>query len=146
MRPWLITPAERRLVLLLLALTLIGAAGKGLRRLNPEVVAWLEDGIEPGSPASPPVGPEVQAAPPGDAPAHPRTPDGGGVDPNRAGAEDLVALPGIGPVLAARIVADRAASGPFASPEDLLRVPGIGPATLSRIRDRLQFSPAAPDS
>lgn len=56
---------------------------------------------------------------------------------NRASAEELEALPGIGPVLAARIVAYREEHGPFRSVEDLLRIPGIGPATLERIREMI---------
>ncbi len=57
------------------------------------------------------------------------------LDINRASTEELEALPGIGPVLAARIIAYREEHGPFRSVEDLLRVPGIGPATLKRIRE-----------
>lgn len=55
------------------------------------------------------------------------------IDVNRAGAAELQMLPGIGPALAGRIVADRDANGPFASIEDLSRVPGVGPATVTRI-------------
>jgi competence protein ComEA len=43
-------------------------------------------------------------------------------------------LPGIGPELAQRIVADRQARGPFRRVEDLRRVRGIGPKTLERMR------------
>jgi competence protein ComEA len=57
------------------------------------------------------------------------------VDLNHASAEELQALPGIGPALAARILESRARDGPYRNPEDLLRVRGIGPATLERIRD-----------
>lgn len=51
-----------------------------------------------------------------------------------ASAADLEALPGIGPVRAAAIAADRARRGPFARVEELERVRGIGPATLARLR------------
>jgi len=54
------------------------------------------------------------------------------IDPNRADAETLEVLPGIGPSLAAAIVAGRA-SRPYASVAELRRVPGIGPVTLARI-------------
>jgi competence protein ComEA len=52
---------------------------------------------------------------------------------NRATAVDLEALPGIGPALARRIVADREARGPFATVQALDRVPGIGPALVARL-------------
>ena len=64
-----------------------------------------------------------------------RLPRRGRVDLNRASQEDLVALPGIGPALAARIESARE-KRPFTSTEDLLGVPGIGPATLERLRRR----------
>jgi competence protein ComEA len=60
------------------------------------------------------------------------------VDLNTADAAALESLPGVGPVLAARIVAYRDSAGPFASPEDLLRVRGVGQATLERFRDRVR--------
>ncbi|MGQ9780309.1 MAG: helix-hairpin-helix domain-containing protein, partial [Bacillota bacterium] len=56
---------------------------------------------------------------------------------NRASAAELEAVPGIGPTLAARIVAYRGANGPFASLEDLLNVEGIGEKTLARLRPYL---------
>jgi competence protein ComEA len=60
------------------------------------------------------------------------------LDVNRAGVEELQALPGIGPALARRIVESRAREGPFKGPEELLRVKGIGPATLNRFRALIQ--------
>jgi len=69
------------------------------------------------------------------------TGDGGGaagegecVDINTADAAALDKLPGIGPSTAAKIVADRTANGPFASPDDLGRVPGIGPKKLAQLK------------
>lgn len=59
----------------------------------------------------------------------------GSVHINTAAVSDLQALPGVGPVLAARIVAYREANGPFQVVEDLLGVPGIGEAKLAAIRD-----------
>jgi competence protein ComEA len=61
--------------------------------------------------------------------------DEGLISPNRADASQLEELPGVGPVLAERIVAHREANGPFQAVEDLLDVPGIGEAKLSAIRD-----------
>lgn len=57
----------------------------------------------------------------------------GPVNVNRADAAELEALPGIGAVLAERIVADRAANGPFAALADLERVSGIGPSLVARL-------------
>ncbi len=57
-----------------------------------------------------------------------------GIDPNKATAADLQAIPGIGPVLSERIVQYREEHGPFDTSDDLIRVRGIGPKTLERIR------------
>lgn len=54
---------------------------------------------------------------PGEAPA---------VSLSTASAQELESLPGIGPVLAGRIVADREANGPFATVSSLARVSGVG--------------------
>lgn len=61
----------------------------------------------------------------------------GPLDLNRAGVEELTGLPGIGPVLAGRMVAYRDSAGPFATVRELRAVPGIGPATLARIAERV---------
>ena len=53
--------------------------------------------------------------------------------------DGFAALPGIGPVLAQRIVDERAARGPFYYPADLMAVPGIGQKTLERLLPRLAF-------
>lgn len=71
-----------------------------------------------------------------------RTSDAEGVvDVNTASADELAALPGIGPALAERTVAWRNANGRFRSPEALAEVPGIGPSTVSRLRPRIRASP-----
>lgn len=59
--------------------------------------------------------------------------DGGPVDLNRASAAELERLPGIGPVLAARIVAWRDSVGRFERVEQLEEVSGIGPAMMRRL-------------
>jgi competence protein ComEA len=56
------------------------------------------------------------------------------IDLNRAGAGDLDGLPGIGPVLAGRIVLQRRRYGPFRQVDELLAVRGVGPRLLERIR------------
>lgn len=59
------------------------------------------------------------------------------IDLNSAGPAELESLPGVGPALAARILAQRQARGPFRSVEDLLEVPGIGAKTLARFAERV---------
>lgn len=66
---------------------------------------------------------------------------GAPMDVNHATAAQLESLPGIGPALAARIVAHRARNGPFRSPDDLRQVSGIGTATLERLRPRVRATP-----
>ncbi len=58
---------------------------------------------------------------------------------NTADRGELESLPGIGPVIADRILALRRLDGPFEKPEDLRRVKGIGPARLDKIRDLVCF-------
>jgi competence protein ComEA len=72
----------------------------------------------------------------------PRAPDpacgAGPLAINAATAEQLDCLPGVGPSLAARILADRAARGPYGRIEDLDRVPGIGKRLVERLRPLLR--------
>lgn len=53
------------------------------------------------------------------------------INVNTASAEEMTALNGIGPALAARIVTYRTQNGPFRSLDDLVQVRGIGPKTLA---------------
>jgi competence protein ComEA len=59
---------------------------------------------------------------------------GGPVNLNTATATDLDALPGIGPVLAQRIVDYRERQGRFTTVEQLDDVPGIGPAIYDQLK------------
>lgn len=65
----------------------------------------------------------------------PGAPESAGIDINRSTPAQLEGLPGVGPVLALRIVSHREENGPFADVEDLLDVPGIGEAKLAGMRD-----------
>lgn len=62
----------------------------------------------------------------------------GPVPVNTATAAELDCLEGIGPALAARIVADRSAHGAYRQADELDRVPGIGKRLLDRLRARLR--------
>lgn len=59
----------------------------------------------------------------------------GRLDINTATAEELTMLPGIGEVLAQRIVEYRTSNGRFQSKNELLNVKGIGNAKLNAISD-----------
>lgn len=80
----------------------------------------------PGLPGAGAAGPPPEPAPGGAAGLL----FGRALDPNRAAAAALEALPGIGPGRAAAIVAARAAQ-PFCRVDELQRVRGIGPRTLA---------------
>ena len=54
---------------------------------------------------------------------------------NTATAQQLEALPGIGPTYAQRIIDYRNAHGPYSSPSQLLNISGIGEKRLSAIWD-----------
>ena len=79
--------------------------------------------------------PALAGAPRGQGRAGPSVPGGVArtIDLNSASAAELDLLPSIGPTLAARIIADREAHGPFGSLADLDRVPGIGPKTVAKL-------------
>lgn len=64
-------------------------------------------------------------------------PDVSPLDINTASAEELAGLPGIGEVLAQRIVDYRTANGPFEAVEDLLSVSGIGEKRLAELEGRI---------
>lgn len=71
------------------------------------------------------------------------------VDVNTANEHELTRLPGIGPALAARIVAEREKNGPFANLLDFQRVNGIGPKKATALAGWVRFTPdktTAPDT
>jgi competence protein ComEA len=57
------------------------------------------------------------------------------VDLNTATLAELDTLPGVGPVLAQRILDWRTAHGQFASVDQLADVPGIGDSRMAQLRD-----------
>lgn len=111
-----------------------------LRRVN--LAAPLRDGdrvvvpriVQPTYPfarAHSQAGPVPQPSEEGDA--------GPVVNVNTATAADLERLPGIGPVLARRIVEHREARGLFRRLDDLLEVQGIGPKLFRRLEPLLRL-------
>lgn len=125
-----LTPEERRGGLVVVLLLLIGAGWDAFRAATVP---------RPGPPPHEPPAIVRNATPvdsatpaPGAAPA---------LDLNRAGPAELDRLPGIGPVLAARIVEHRRRHGRFRSVEELRAVRGVGPRMLERLRPLVTAAP-----
>ena len=67
-----------------------------------------------------------------------KTVHSGPININRATAREFDSLDGIGPVIAARIVAYRKTNGPFTTIEDLQKVSGIGVAKFAQIKAKIR--------
>ncbi len=65
------------------------------------------------------------------------------VNINQADWPELALMPGVGEILAKRIVSDRETNGPFHDHSELRRVRGIGPKTLDGMRPYLIPIPEA---
>lgn len=143
------TPDELRALALLAFLLLLGTGLSVLEARHPKILALtLGDSLALGAaPDFPqPVRQTAQNAAPESlanrAPAA-AVPDSareksafgldGRLDLNKASADELEGLPGIGPKTAQRILDDRRKRGPFRKASDLTRVKGIGVKTLARL-------------
>jgi len=102
-------------------------------------VRGVGGGTLPGSAApSDPVPPELEPAPgTGSAPVSASRL----IDINTADATELDALPGIGEVLAQRIVDHRARNGPFETVDDLAAVQGISRRLVDELRPLVTVGP-----
>ncbi len=116
----------------------VAAAGGALGRAATDAVnlaAVVSDGERVYLPAIGEIVPSVTLSSAGGAPAGAESP----LDINAATAEQLDALPGVGPSTAAAIVARRDEIGRFVGYDDLLSVPGIGPAKVDALRGLITF-------
>lgn len=104
------------LTVLFLLVTAVSFFGGGSRGGAVEIVTWKDTDTEEALPQK--------------------------IDINAADETELQRLPGIGPVLAQRIVAWREENGNYVIPEDLLAVEGIGLATLEGLRDMIEIQEA----
>jgi competence protein ComEA len=146
------TPDELRALFLLCALLALGAGLSLLEAKSPKLLALtLGDSLALGAAPTAPELPSlvnrspqdttdrgVALRPPlaaADGMTVEKTSFGidGRLDLNRASADELEGLPGIGPKTAQRILDDRRTRGPFRKPSDLTRVKGIGAKTLARL-------------
>jgi competence protein ComEA len=130
-----LTPAERRGTLLVALLLALGAAhdlwrvSRPLPRPDPHGAATrvVDEGPRegPGAGLGALRDTSRDHADPGKPPST--------IDLNRASAHDLDALPGVGPVLAARIIAAREERGGYRRVDELMAVRGIGPRLYARL-------------
>jgi competence protein ComEA len=158
----MLTPDESRTLAVLAVLVAAGAGLTVLEARRPDVLALtLGDSLSLGfttpAPVEAPADAPTAKSSPGDSGATSPGPDraapadstvktayaaDGRLDLNRASADELESLPGIGPKTAERIVADRLKRGRFRSVKDLGRVKGIGPKTLARVAPHLTVEAA----
>jgi competence protein ComEA len=123
----------------LVGLDRVAGVGPGLLKIlaphvsfsgaGPQEIAAASAGRQPESPAADPSCPKA-GAPPSSCRAAP-------LDINSASAQELDALPGIGPARARAIVRYRQEHGPFTGPESLLQVPGMARSAVNRLADRI---------
>lgn len=143
------TPTERTALTFLAGVLCVGAGVRAARALTdgtappPAAAIALQQQqrvvdsarmIRKSTPVSPPPRRARIARPPAPVIRYP-------IDVDRADSTLLDALPGVGPSLAQRILADRRTHGPFGSLTELgRRVRGVGPAMLARIDSLVTFS------
>ena len=131
-----LTPAERGAVLLVVGLLALGTLWvlrpQGLSR--PPRAGASRVTIDPTVADSEPVR-AARSTPPAAAPP---------LDLNRATPEELDALPGVGPVLAGRIIEQRRRQGGFHDVRDLRAVRGIGPRLYARLQGLVEVRPLGP--
>ena len=123
-----LTPAERRGARWFVALLLLGALHDALRARLPELAPAVASAPSPAPSGPGSLGSDSSAGDPAQAGAPLLT------NLNHATVAELDRLPGIGPVLARRIVEHRERLGAFRSADELLGVPGIGARLLERLR------------
>lgn len=133
------TPGEKKAMAFLAGLLLLGSGVRGARAFGDAKAVSTEErtalrnqiaAVDSAREASK-AGRKRNAKPAG--PVAP-------VDLDRATVEEMQQVKGIGPVLAARIVANRDSLGAFGSMEGLRAVPGVGPRTADKLAPQVTFS------
>ncbi|MEV6270824.1 ComEA family DNA-binding protein [Kribbella sp. NPDC051936] len=114
-------------------LTLAGGPLRGVDLTSLNLARQVTDGeqIIVGQPA--PTNP-----PPSPTPPDPTTAPNNAVNLNTATLAELDALPGVGPVLAQRILDYRTQNGPFTTVDQLQEVPGVGPKKFDSLRPHVR--------
>jgi len=108
------------------ALEAVGGAKPGVDTSDQNLARVLADGEQIRIGLAP--------APASGATSSPDAAAGGPIDLNSASLEQLQQIPGVGPVIAARIVTYREQNGGFRAVEELLEVSGIGEVTFAQMQ------------
>jgi competence protein ComEA len=121
------------------AVTAAGGAAPGADIDRVNLAARVADGERiavprPGEDVPPAVSPDGGGASASATPAEP-------LDLNTATADQLDALPGVGPATAKAIIDERRRRGRFRSVDDLLQVRGIGPSKLADLKGLVRVGP-----
>ncbi|MFA9446560.1 ComEA family DNA-binding protein [Egicoccus sp. AB-alg6-2] len=122
------------------AVAAAGGATDGALVEHLNLARLLQDGEHVHLPREGEDPPPVAAAPPGAADAGAGGAASEPIDLNRATAEQLTSLPGIGPAKAQAVIRHREEHGPFRAPGDLRQVPGIGEKTFQGLADLVTVS------
>ena len=137
-----ITTAERIMLILTLVVLAFFAGfyvrGATMRQNAAEDAPAVQEMDEPAESVQPLQAPESRTLEAASAPEPTGDPADGLLDLNAATAEELETLPGIGPVLAQRILDYRTACGGFETLDELLNVEGIGEKTYKAIYELLK--------
>ncbi|MCH8328602.1 MAG: helix-hairpin-helix domain-containing protein [Candidatus Marinimicrobia bacterium] len=128
----LFTPQEKKALWYLLILLLVGTGVRNVRQYRAARIPLAEAGYGPLFQA----GTEAYRATSIDEPVAP-------IDLNHATGPELRQLPGVGPVMAKKIIDYRLKNGYFRSVEGLMNVDGVGPKRLAQWRDLLVLSDSA---
>ena len=111
-RVWQLTPRDQRVLAILLAIGLVAMAWN-----------WFANGGHLGRLVNIDTAPQLHYQ--------------YGVEINSATWPEFLVLPGIGEILARRVVESRRLDGPFDRHDQLMRVKGIGPKILERMQPYL---------
>ena len=149
------TKGERRALLFLAAVALLGAGTRVIRSRHGAVdsssldrqLDAVEATRSPSRTRSPPTRKTRERTSSDSQPPSSATPPAtpvpvGPLDLDVATSDDIERLPGIGPAIAKRIVADREKNGGFGCLKALDGVKGIGPAMIARLDRLVAFSGA----
>ncbi len=134
----------RKIVICLVAVTLLGVGFWILKRRHPELFLGEPDLIvdekREADQTTPPAAVSIPTTGAGSTTVSehlPQESDDGRIDINTATLEEFESLPGIGPAIAERIIYYRNVNGKFDVVEDLAEVSGIGEKTIEKLRDSL---------